>query len=120
MPQNQTRCFVARQDEVAFLKAGGYRKVRAIGLPIIYTKPSGLQRIPKSLLVMPTHSIASDVLVPSTEQYVREIASIKNRFGLVAACVSTHCIAKGLVDFAIHRARHSSDTRCWDSTTSMH
>lgn len=90
------RCFVARQDEVAFLEAGGYRKVRAIGLPIIYTKPSGLQRIPKSLLIMPTHSLASDVLVPSTEQYVREIASIKNRFGLVAACVSTHCIAKGL------------------------
>lgn len=90
------RCFVARQDEVAFLKASGYRRVRAIGLPIIYTKPSGLQRIPNSLLVMPTHSIASDVLVPSNEQYVREIASIKNRFGLVAACVSAHCIAKDL------------------------
>jgi len=89
-------CFVARQDEVAFLKEGGYRKVRAIGLPIIYTKPSGLKRIPNSLLVMPTHSLASDVLAPSTEQYVREIASIRNRFGLVAACVSAHCIAKGL------------------------
>ena len=90
------RCFVARQDEVDFLKAGGYRKVQAIGLPIIYTKPSGLQRIPNSLLVMPTHSLASDVLVPTTEQYVREIASIKNRFDLVATCVSAHCIAKGL------------------------
>jgi hypothetical protein len=90
------RCFVARQDEVDFLKAGGYRKVQAIGLPIIYTKPSGLQRIPNSLLVMPTHSLASDVLVPTTEQYVREIASIKNMFDLVATCVSAHCIAKGL------------------------
>ena len=89
-------CFVARQDEVDFLKAGGYRKVQAIGLPIIYTKPSGLQRIPNSLLVMPTHSLASDVLVPTTEQYVREIASIKNRFDLVATCVSAHCISKGL------------------------
>ncbi|MGC2332004.1 MAG: hypothetical protein WA581_11160 [Candidatus Acidiferrales bacterium] len=88
-----TRCFVARQDEVAFLKAGGYPRVRAIGLPIIYTKPSGLERIPNSLLVMPTHSIHSDVLVPSNEQYVREIASIKSRFGLVAACVSAHSTA---------------------------
>jgi hypothetical protein len=90
------RCFVARQDEVAFLKEGGYRQVRAIGLPIIYTKPSGLQRIPNSLLVMPTHSMDSDVQVSSNEQYVREIASIKNRFGLVAACVSAPCFAKGL------------------------
>jgi len=91
-----SRCFVARADEVAFLKTAGYRHVRAIGLPIIYTKPSGLQRIPNSLLVMPTHSIASDVLVPSTEQYVREIVSIRKRFDLVAVCVSAHCIAKGL------------------------
>jgi len=90
------RCFVARQDEAAFLKAGGYRKAQAIGLPIIYTRPSGLPRIPNSLLVMPTHSLASDVLTPSTEQYVREIASIRNRFDVVAACVSPHCIAKGL------------------------
>jgi hypothetical protein len=94
-PKN-VRCFVARQDEVDFLKAGGYRNVRAIGLPIIYTRPSGLRRIPNSLLVMPTHSLASDVLMPSTEQYVREIASIKNRFDIVATCVSAHCIAKGL------------------------
>jgi hypothetical protein len=90
------KCFVARQDEVAFLKEGGYRKVRALGLPIIYTKPSGLQRIPNSLLVMPTHSMANDVLGPSNERYAREIASIKNRFSLVAACVSAPCVAKGL------------------------
>jgi hypothetical protein len=91
-----TSCLVARQDEVPFLKAGGYPSVRAIGLPIIYTKPSGLQRIPNSLLVMPTHTIPSDVLLPLNEQYVREIASIKNRFGLVAASVSANCITKGL------------------------
>ena len=90
------RCFVARQDEVSFLSTVGYRKVQAIGLPIIYTQPSGLQRIPNSLLVMPTHSLASDVLSPSTEQYVHEVASIKNRFSFVAACVSAYCIAKGL------------------------
>jgi hypothetical protein len=70
--------------------------VRAIGLPIIYTKPSGLQRIPNSLLVMPTHSIHSDVLGLSNEQYVREIGSIRDKFDLVAACVSANCIAKGL------------------------
>lgn len=90
------KCFVARQDEATALKAAGYGSVRAIGLPIIYTQHSGLQRIPRSLLVMPTHSLASDVLTPPTEQYVREIACIKDRFDLVTACVSAYCIAQGL------------------------
>jgi hypothetical protein len=89
-------CFVARPDEAEFLKQGGYRRAEAIGLPIIYTQPSGLSRIPNSLLVMPTHSLASDVLTPPTEQYVREIASIKDRFSVVAACVSAYCIERGL------------------------
>jgi len=81
---------------VTFLKAAGYRDVRAIGSPIIYTQPSGFQRIPNSLLVMPTHTFPSDVYMPSPERYVHEIASIKNRFDLVAACVSAYCIAKGV------------------------
>ena len=91
-----TRCFVERQDEVEFLKTGGYSKVEAIGLPIVYTQPSGLQRIPNSLLIMPTHSLDSDAISPSTERYVSEISSIVNRFSLVAAGVSAYCLDKGL------------------------
>ncbi len=90
------RCFVAREDEVAFLQPAGYRSVKAIGLPIIYTPPSGLSRIPNSLLVMPTHSLSSDVKLPSTDQYVAEIASLKNKFDLIVACVSAYCIANNL------------------------
>ena len=90
------KCFVARKDEEAFLREGGYPDVRAIGLPIIYTQPSGLSRIPNSVLVMPTHSLASDVLMPPCERYVEEIAQIKSRFDLVAACVSAYCIARNL------------------------
>jgi hypothetical protein len=98
------RCFVARQDEAQFLKTGGYSRVQAIGLPIIYTQPSGLPRIPNSVLVMPTHSLASDVVAPSTEQYVREIAGIRGKFDVMAVCVSAYCIAKGLwaPQFAAH------------------
>jgi hypothetical protein len=98
------RCFVARKDEEVFLREGGYRDVRAIGLPILYTQPSGLDRIPNSLLVMPTHSLASDVLMPSCEDYVREIAGIAGRFDAVAACVSAYCVARNLwvPEFAEH------------------
>ena len=91
-----SRCFVARPDEVVFLKEGGYRDVRAIGLPIIYTQPSGLERIPNSLLVMPTHSLVTDVIQPPTSRYISEIESIRNRFNFVAACVSAQCIARGM------------------------
>jgi hypothetical protein len=98
------RCFVARADEEEFLREGGYSDARAIGLPLLYTPPSGLPRIPNSLLVMPTHSLASDVLLPSCEQYVNEIASVRHHFDTVAACVSAYCIAKNLwvPDFAAH------------------
>jgi hypothetical protein len=90
------KCFVARKDEETFLREGSYQDVRAIGLPIIYTQPSGLSRIPNSVLVMPTHSLASDVLMPSCERYVEEIAQIRSHFDLVAACVSAYCIARNL------------------------
>ena len=88
------RCFLARRDEAEFLKAGGYHKAEAIGLPLIYARHSGSMRIPGSLLVMPTHTLASDVLLPSCHQYVEEIATIKDRFDFVVACVSAYCIAR--------------------------
>lgn len=90
------RCLVARKDEADFLKAGGYLDVRSIGLPIVYTKPSGLARISDSLLVMPTHTCSFDIITPSGERYVREIASIVGKFKRVAACVSASCITKGV------------------------
>jgi hypothetical protein len=49
--------WVARRDEEACLLAARYPKARAIGLPIRYTRPTGLARIPRSLLVMPGHSL---------------------------------------------------------------
>ena len=88
------RCFVARRDEEDFLRAGGYLRARAIGLPMIYTRHSGFERMPGSLLVMPTHTLTSDVLLPSCNQYVEEVASIRNRFGVVVACVSAYCILR--------------------------
>jgi hypothetical protein len=96
------RCYVTRRDEAEFLRAGGYLKAQAIGLPLIYTKHSGFERIPGSLLVMPTHTLASDVLLPSCNQYVEEIASISSRFSRVVACVSAYCISKNhwVPDFA--------------------
>lgn len=88
--------FVARQDEANYLSEAGYSKVRAIGLPIIYTKSSGLQKISGSLLVMPTRSHPLDEQAPSCDKYVEQIASIKGKFSRIVACVSPTCIEKGI------------------------
>jgi hypothetical protein len=95
-PRSQP-CFVARQDEVEYLAKAGYEQVRAIGLPIIYTKPSGLLRTKGSLLVMPTHSMPRDKKAPSFDKYIRQICSIRQKFERVVACVSSPCIEKGLL-----------------------
>lgn len=88
-------CFVARRDEALYLRAAGYKRVRDIGLPIIYTAAPNIKRIPGSLLVMPTHSLPTDDGSPGFNEYVSQIAGIRGRFAHVAACVSANCIAKG-------------------------
>ena len=35
----------------------GYKKVKAIGLPILYVKKDKVQRISNSLLIVPKHSL---------------------------------------------------------------
>jgi len=85
-------CFVGRRDEVNYLKGADYSRVQAIGLPILYTDHSGCERVKDSLLVMPPHSLPTWKAAPSAESYVSEIASIRQRFDQVVACVSANCI----------------------------
>ena len=87
--------FVGRVDAAAYLKHHGYARVRAIGLPILYTRPSNITRIPGSLLVMPVHSIRAHTSAPDLDTYPAQIAVIAAGFKAVAACVSGSCIEKG-------------------------
>lgn len=90
-----TPCFVARRDELEYLKGAGYTRVRAIGLPVIYTKPVGTKRSAGSLLVMPTHSFSQYAIQPSFNKYVAQIAALQGKFNEVTVCVSANCIAQG-------------------------
>jgi hypothetical protein len=90
------RCFVARRDEVTFLKAGGYKDVEAIGVPIIYTSPINCHRKKSSLLVMPPHTLPQTDCSSPKVQYAHEICKLKPYFRTVVACVSATCYAKGL------------------------
>ena len=52
-----TLCLVAKDDLRAGLIELGYSNVQTIGMPINYLKERNFDRIPDSLLVMPSHSL---------------------------------------------------------------
>src|SRR5688572_4025917 len=52
--------FVARPDQAEILRQDGVAGARAIGLPILYTPTPAVERIPGSLLVVPTHSLIGE------------------------------------------------------------
>lgn len=90
--------FVAREDQALLLKRHGYQRVRAIGLPIIYTPPTPAPRRPNSLLVVPTHTLAGEVIHDRTafERYVEEIRAVAGEFDHVTVCVHPSCRQNGL------------------------
>jgi predicted O-methyltransferase YrrM len=87
--------YVARQDQVDYLRSQGYKKVHAIGLPIIYVQKPRIERIPGSLLVMPAHSLPETKEEWNEDEYARYIKSITRRFSIVCLCVHKSCLEKG-------------------------
>jgi hypothetical protein len=87
--------FVARQDEVDYLRGAGYRHVEAIGLPVTYLKPVEQQRLRSRLLVMPVHSLETTSLRLDFESYADAIDQIRDEFEEVVICVHPSCYAKG-------------------------
>jgi FkbM family methyltransferase len=88
--------WVARKDEEEYLRRCGYRRVKAIGLPIVYllSHPHA-DRIPGSLLVMPAHSLDFTRHDWNFEEYADAIARIRDRFTDVVACVHPACWNRG-------------------------
>ncbi len=76
--------WVGRQDQAEYLRAHGYRHVRAIGLPIVYVPAPRVRRVPGSLLVMPPHGHRTHGPDdPVAERYADAIAGIRSRFAHV-------------------------------------
>jgi FkbM family methyltransferase len=83
--------WVARVDEEVYLRREGYKNVRAIGLPIIYLPASKAVRQPKSLLVMPAHSLDYTTLKSNFDEYADLIASLQQHFAEILVCVHPSC-----------------------------
>ena len=90
--------FVARQEEADFLAAHGYTRAHAIGVPIAYTSMPAVTRIPRSLVVMPTHTLEGDKYPDRTafERYAYEINAIAGGFEKVTICIHPSCIKNQL------------------------
>jgi hypothetical protein len=90
-----TRYFVARQDQVDYLKECGYKDVHAIGLPFVYTRDPLVERIPGSLLVLPVHSIEGSHHDRQQKEYAQYIDSIRHRFSTVWISIHPNDLKKG-------------------------
>jgi len=86
---------VAREDQVQYLRSEGYSNVTAIGLPIIYATKPKLDRIPRSLLVMPVHSLSDTEEQWNDEEYASHIESISDNFDEIVLCLHSSCLKKG-------------------------
>lgn len=87
-------CFVAREDQKDILTKYGYTKVHAIGLPIIYLNVKKYSRIPKSLLIMPDHTLDERHLKSRDQDYYEHLLSHKASFSYVTLCVHKSCFNK--------------------------
>lgn len=86
--------WVARADEESYLRGQGL-KAKAIGLPIVYVSDETVTRIPKSLLVMPAHSLDFTTHAWKFEEYASEIHSLRGSFSDITVCVHPSCWRNG-------------------------
>lgn len=66
----------------------GYPRTIAVGCPFVYTEFSGRERIPGSVLAMPSHGLPGSSRDDSqTDLWFERVAGLKNQFSLVMVCV---------------------------------
>ncbi|MBA3534482.1 MAG: hypothetical protein H0T73_21385 [Ardenticatenales bacterium] len=89
------RHLVATEAHVQTLKAFGFERAVAVGLPFIYAPDSKVLRQPNTLLVMPSHSLPYTSHTWDEHSYVAAIAQLKDQFSQIVACVHSSCLIKG-------------------------
>ncbi len=86
---------VATERNARFLRAAGYTRVQAAGLPFAHVPRLAVSRIEGSLLVMPPHSLPWTDHAWNENLYATYVASLRSRFATIVACVSGSCVDKG-------------------------
>ena len=74
-----------------FLSQHGYKNAMAAGLPFMYADINGVERIQKSLLVMPPHSLPQADIISPEKEYVDYISNFKTKFSTIVFCIHQNC-----------------------------
>jgi len=89
---------LGRPDEAEFLIRHGYRNAQAVGLPYTYVPPQGMVRVPRSLLIMPAHSLVAMGPLHSRqaeEALIERILDSSSEFEFIAICAHYESIYLG-------------------------
>lgn len=89
--------FVARQDEEHFLRSQGFRRVFAVGMPIVYAQCGPVDRVSRSLLVMPKHGLSAWEWEDESvlREYADFVSDIAREFDSVTVALHAACYAHG-------------------------
>ncbi|MFT5211442.1 MAG: hypothetical protein ACI9CE_003181 [Flavobacterium sp.] len=88
---------VATEHQELFFKSLGFN-AKAIGVPYVYAVDSDMSLIsrrPKSLLVMPPHSMSYSNEDWDEGKYLAQIISISGDFDEIVGCIGSSCVKRG-------------------------
>lgn len=95
-----------RQDLADRMTAEGAQHVTLTGAPILYSNHQSRRRMPRSLLVMPMHTLHGQEISDraALQQYADEVAGFAHLFSTVVVCVHAGCRTNGLWhrEFGVH------------------
>lgn len=71
-----------------WFRDNGYAKAIAVGCPFIYTRPSGMPRVPGSVLAMPSHGLPGSKRDDAqTRAWFSRVAALRQHFPVVVVCL---------------------------------
>ncbi|AMD91770.1 TylF/MycF/NovP-related O-methyltransferase [Desulfomicrobium orale] len=91
----QSANLTGTEEQAVYLRERGYA-AHAVGVPILYAPPSGVTRMPGSMLVMPMHSTSHVAHGHDHPDFLPALAELHKEFDITAACVSGMCVQQGL------------------------
>ena len=91
---HHSQFFVKNDSEVIQLREFGI-EAQATGMPIIYTRPPEVERIPNSLLIVPMHSLDFTKYSWNYDLYAEQVSELQESHDFVVACVHPSCWRKG-------------------------
>lgn len=87
---------LVRNEEVAtFMTHQGFRKIEAVGMPIIYVDKLIHNRMRKSILFMPAHSLSYVKIKQDVESIIKIAKMHKSNGHYVCFCVHRDCVEHG-------------------------